>query len=111
MVAPTGALAAVMLQPQLEETIRKSVRVAGGVAQLALDPEVARQIAESIRGSLQTHRPAALLTSIDVRWHVRKLIEADCFEMPVLSYHELMPNLKLDVLDKVGAPTPMLQAA
>lgn len=38
-----------------------------------------------------------MLTSIDVRFHVRKLIEQECFDTPVLSYHELMPTLKLDV--------------
>jgi len=28
------------------------------------------------------------------------LIEPECFDMPVLSYHELMPTLQLEVLDR-----------
>jgi len=111
-VAPEGRLPAVMLQPELEELLRQSVRVAGGVSQLAIEPQAARTISEAIASSISNHRPVALLTSIDVRYHVRKLIEADCFELPVLSYHELMPTLQLDVLDRIPAPgAPLLQAA
>jgi len=87
------------------------VRVNGGVSQLALDPETARRVCDAIVGSILRHKPAALVTAIDVRWHVRKLIEHECFDTPVLSYHELMPSLKLDVLERVAAPgAPMLAA-
>jgi type III secretion protein V len=111
-VAPQGRLQAIMLEPQLEELLRQSVRVAGGVPQLALDPDTARTISESIARSIRTHEPTALLTAIDVRYHVRKLVESECFGTPVLSYHELMPSLQLDVLDRIVAPAPpMLKAA
>ncbi len=111
-VAPQGRLGAVMLEPALEELLRQSVRASGGVAQLALDPEAARRICDAIAASVAAHRPAAVVTSIDVRWHVRKLIEPECFDTPVLSYHELSPSLQLDVLDRVAAPgAPLLEAA
>jgi len=111
-VAPEGRLAAVMLQPELEELLRQSLRVSGGVSQLALEPDTARRICEAIAGSVAKHRPAAVITSIDVRWHLRRLIEPECFDTPVLSYHELMQTLQLDVLDRVAAPgAPMLEAA
>jgi type III secretion protein V len=111
-VASQGRLAAILLQPQLEELLRGAIRVSGGVSQLALDPEIARKISETLAASVKSHRPAAVLTSIDVRWHLRKLIEAECFDTPVLSYHELMPTLQLDVLDRIAAPgAPMLEAA
>jgi len=112
MVAPQGRLGALMLQPQVEEMLRQSVRSNGGVSQLALEPDTARRLCDAIAGSVQRHAPAALVTAIDVRWHVRKLIEAECFDLPVLSYHELMPTLKLDVLDRVPSPgAPMLPAS
>jgi type III secretion protein V len=101
-----------MLQPPLEELLRQSLRSAGGVSQLALEPETARAICEAIVHSIREHAPAALLTTIDVRHHVRKLIEADCFDLPVLSYHELMPNLQLEVVDRIAPPAAgMLEAA
>jgi type III secretion protein V len=110
-VAPDGRLQAVMLQPQLEELLRQSVRTAGGASQLALEPEAARTICDAIVRSVRDHRPIALLTSIDVRYHVRKLIEADCFDLPVLSYHELMPTLQLDVVDRIAPPAVALPEA
>jgi type III secretion protein V len=111
-VAPGGRLAAVMLQPELEELLRQSLRVSGGVSQLALEPDAARRVCEAIAGSVAKHRPAAVITSIDVRWHLRRLIEPECFDTPVLSYHELMQTLQLEVLDRVAAPgAPMLEAA
>ena len=103
-VAPQGRLPVVMLQPPLEEMLRQAVRVSGGVAQLALEPETARRVCDAIAGAVQRHKPAALATAIDVRWHLRKLIENECFDTPVLSYHELMPTLQLDVLDRVAVP-------
>lgn len=111
-VAPTGELRAVLLQPQLEELLRQAVRVSGGVSQLALEPEAARRISETIAASVARHKPAAILCAIDIRWHVRKLVEPDCFDTPVLSYHELMPTLKLEVADRIDVPNaPMLEAA
>jgi len=111
-VAPQGKLRAIMLQPQLEEMVRQAVRVSGGVAQLALDPETARRVSANLAASIGRHKPAAVLTAIDVRWHMRKLIEPECFDTPVLSYHELMPTLQLEVLDRVDVPgAPMLEAA
>jgi type III secretion protein V len=111
-VAPQGRLAAVALMPELEELLRQSVRNNGGVAQLALDPGTARGVSAALAASVARHRPAALITSIDVRWHLRRLVEAECFDTPVLSYHELMPSLKLDVLDRVApVGAPLLEAA
>jgi type III secretion protein V len=81
------------------------------VAQLALEPETARRIAETLAASVARHAPRALVTAIDVRWHLRKLIEPECFDTPVLSFHELMPTLELDILDRLGVPAaPMLKA-
>jgi type III secretion protein V len=111
-IAPAGKLGALLLEPALEDLLRQAVRVSGGVAQLALEPEVARRIAERITQAVARHRPQAVLAAIDVRWHLRKLIEPECFDTPVLSYHELLPTLQLDVLDRIGHPgAPMLEAA
>ena len=111
-VAPQGRLGAVLLQPQLEDLLRQAVRVSGGVSQLALEPDMARRVSRSLVEAIGRHRPAAVVTAIDVRWHLRKLIESECFDTPVLSYHELMPTLQLDVVDRVAVPgAPMLEAA
>ncbi|MEP7280397.1 MAG: flagellar biosynthesis protein FlhA [Rubrivivax sp.] len=111
-VAPDGRLAVVMLDPALEDVLRQGVRVNAGVAQLALDPEEARRISESIVQAVRQRRPNAVISTIDVRWHIRKLIEPECFDTPVLSFNELMPTLQLDVVERVALPgAPLLESA
>jgi type III secretion protein V len=110
--APDGRLRAVMLEPALEDVIRQAVRVSGGVAQLALEPDMARRINQSLVSAVGRQRPSAVVAAVDVRWHVRKLIEPECFDTPVLSYHELMPTLQLDVVERVPLPgAQLLEAA
>jgi type III secretion protein V len=110
--APDGRLRALMLAPDLETLLRESIRVAGGVHQLALDPQAAQGIVERFVQAISQHRPDAIVTPVDLRRHVRKLVEADAFDTPVLSYQELVPTLKLELLDHVGQPPrPLLQAA
>lgn len=110
--APTGRLRAVLLMPDLEEQLRQAVRVSNGVQQLALDPQLAQAVIAALVQSVQAHQPAAVVAAVDIRRHVRKLIENECFDTPVLSFHELVPTLQLDVADRVAAPgAPMLAAA
>ncbi|MCZ8075355.1 MAG: FHIPEP family type III secretion protein [Paucibacter sp.] len=111
-LAPEGRLPCLMLSPALEDLLRQAIRVNGGVAQLALDPQLAQQISATLQASLARSGARAIVTAVDVRWHVRRLIEAECFDHPVLSFHELSPNLQLDVAERVDLPqAPLLQEA
>ncbi len=61
---------------------------------------------------LHQHQPAAVVTAVDIRRHVRKLIETECFDTPVLSFHELVPTLRIDVVARIGVPgAHLLEAA
>jgi type III secretion protein V len=111
-VAPQGRLNAVLLAPELEELLRQAVRVTNGVQQLALDPQQAMDAMQALNTAVRTHAPGAVVTAVDIRRHVRKLIETECFDTPVLSFHELVPTLQLDVAARVGLPgAPLLEAA
>lgn len=111
-VAPDGELRALLLEPAFEEQLRGAVRVGGGQSQLALDPAAAQAALQRLAQAVHAWQPAAIVTAVDVRRHVRKLIEAECFDTPVLSFHELMPQLRLTVLHRVGlADAARLQAA
>jgi type III secretion protein V len=112
LVAPDGQLRALLLAPELEDLLRQAVRVNAGTQQLALDPAQARAVIDALVHAIRAHQPAAVVTAVDVRRHVRKLIDNDCFDTPVLSYHELMPVLRLHALGRVGVPeVQLLQAA
>jgi type III secretion protein V len=110
--APQGELRAVTLAPELEDLLRQAVRVSGGMAQLTLEPDIARRVADSVQALVAHHAPGAIVCAIDVRWHLRKLIEPECFDTPVLSLHELMPSLRLVPLATVPLPgAALLEAA
>jgi type III secretion protein V len=110
--APSGRLRAVVLVQELEEEIRKAIRVTNGVQQLALDPNVAREIINALLAAVAANPSAVIVTSVDIRRQVRKLVEQECFDTPVLSFHELMPTLQLEVACRVGISTnKLLEAA
>ncbi|MGY1458053.1 MULTISPECIES: type III secretion system export apparatus subunit SctV [unclassified Luteimonas] len=95
-----------LIHPELEDKLRQSVRVAGGASQLAISPELASRLGAEVRAHLARQaagvRPV-LLCSLDVRRHLRKLMEVDFFELPVLSYQELAPDLRIVQAGQVNA--------
>lgn len=111
LAAPQGPLRALLLAPELEDLLRQAVRVNAGTQQLALDPAQARAVIDALVHAIRAHQPAAVVTAVDVRRHVRKLIDSDCFDTPVLSYHELTPTLQLHALGRVGIPDVQLLRA
>ncbi len=109
--APDGHLRAVLLEPALEEMLRNAIRHSSGAQQLALDPLEMSRLMTRFRNVVQVFKPAAIVTAVDIRRHVRKLIEQDCFDVPVLSYHELLPSLQLEALHRVSTEdAPLLEA-
>ncbi|MGV8931827.1 MAG: type III secretion system export apparatus subunit SctV [Luteimonas sp.] len=95
-----------LIHPELEDKLRQSVRVAGGASQLAISPELAARLGAEVRTQL-ARQPAdtrpALLCSLDVRRHLRKLMEVDFFDLPVLSYQELAPDLRIVQAGQINA--------
>jgi type III secretion protein V len=99
-------LSAFLLDPQLEETIRKSVRQTSVGAFLSLSPEITQRFIAALGAALgkypqkQEHRPV-LLASIDIRRYLRRLVEADYYELAVLSFQELTPEISVQPVDKI----------
>ncbi|CAM2009280.1 type III secretion system export apparatus subunit SctV [Acanthopleuribacter pedis] len=102
---PQNLLAAYMLDPDLEETIRAAVRQTSGGSYLSLDPKTSKEVVTEVRHvvgdlSLRQQRPV-LLTSMDIRRFVRKLIEDELPTLPVLSYQELTPKVSVQPLGQI----------
>ena len=100
-----GVLLAYVLSQPLEEKVRTSVRQTSAGSYLALEPEASRHLLASIKRTVgempgRGQRPV-LLTSMDVRRYIRKLIEQDVYDVPVLSYQELSPDVNVQALAKV----------
>jgi type III secretion protein V len=100
------SLHVLLIHPELEDKLRQSVRVAGGASQLAIAPELAARLSGEVRAHLSRQpegvRPV-LLCSLDVRRHLRKLLEVDFFDLPVLSYQELAPDLRIVQAGQINA--------
>ena len=100
-----NVLSVYLLDPQIEEMVRKAIRQTSAGSYLALDPPSAKKIVKAIKEevgdlALQEHRPV-LLTSMDIRRYVRKLIEMEMYELPVLSHQELTEEITIRPLGKI----------
>jgi type III secretion protein V len=104
--APDGLLRTLLIAPELENHLRQSVRVVAGVQQLSIDPAFAQQLIAAISAEVARSGASVILTTVDIRRHVRKLIEPELFDVAVLSYHELVPTMRIDVAGRVGLGIP-----
>jgi type III secretion protein V len=92
-MGPDGSINALIAHPELEDTLRQALRSAGQSGQISIDPQLPHRVLAEIR-ALRTEIGArfassVLLCSIDIRRHLRKLIEGEFLELPVLSFQEL----------------------
>ena len=103
--AGRNMLPAYLLAPNVEETMRAAIRQTSAGSYLALDPAVGKKLLENIKktvGKLPTngHKPV-LLSSMDIRRYLRKLIETDLYDLQVISYQELVPEVNIQPLARV----------
>ncbi|MES0139404.1 type III secretion system export apparatus subunit SctV [Mesorhizobium sp. M0016] len=106
--AGRNLLPAYILAPEVEDTVRNAIRQTSAGSYLALDPGTTRQIIDKVREAVgnvgqQSHQPV-LLTSIDIRRYLRKIVEVDLRALPVLSYQELTPDISVQPLARISLP-------
>lgn len=94
-----------LLDQEVEDVIRNGIRQTSAGAYLALDPRTSAGIVKSIVAAVgdmneQTIKPV-LLVSMDIRRYVRKMIEAELFLLPVLSFQELTQDITVQPLKRV----------
>ncbi|NEX16202.1 MAG: EscV/YscV/HrcV family type III secretion system export apparatus protein [Halochromatium sp.] len=98
-------LPAYLLAPDVEETIRGSIRQTSAGSYMALDPAVAQTFVAHCKQSIGELRPGrarpVIVVSMDIRRYVRKLIEMELYEVPVLSYQELTQEITVQPLDRI----------
>ena len=99
-------ISAYILDQDLEEQVRSAIRQTSAGNYLALDTEVSHRIVIKVKqtvGSMsaRTHRPV-LLTAFDIRRYVRKIIENEMYDLVVLSYQDLTPEVTVQPLDRIA---------
>ena len=105
-----GRVAAIALDPLVEETLREAIRPGDGGGHLALEPQASHDILAGVdralaalpRAASGRARGAVIVTAADLRRHVRRLIEVAHPDLAVLSYAELAPETEIDTVARVS---------
>ena len=98
-------LPAILMDPAVEETIRKAIRQTSAGAVLALDPDTSRRFIEAVSAAAGDYRRQlqvpVLLASMDIRRYVRRLIEGEHYKLPVVSYQEITPEISVQPVNRI----------
>lgn len=100
-----SVLSVYLLDPEIEDMVRGAIKQTSAGSYLALDPDSVQLILHSMRTTIAPTpfggQPPVLLTAIDVRRFVRKLIEGEFPDMPVVSYQEIVPEIRIQPLGRI----------
>ena len=94
-----------LLDPEIEDMVRGGIKQTSAGSYIALDPDSTQMILQSMRKTVvppQTgSQPPVLVTAVDVRRFVRKLIEVDFPYLAVISFQEIVAEIKIQPLGRV----------
>jgi type III secretion protein V len=112
-----GVLSAYLLDPLIEEAVREAIHKTATGSYLALEPQLSRDIMQAVGRALSTisagagknrgdeGKPQApmpvILTSVDIRRYVRRLVETEFPRVAVLAYPELAPEAQVQALGRI----------
>ena len=100
-----NVLSAYLLDEDLEETVRGGIRQTSSGNYLALDPPVTRRLVsqtKSLVGDIgRLESKPVIVTAMDIRRYVRKIIEIELYDLAVLSFQELTQEVTVQPLGKI----------
>ncbi len=101
-------LGVILIDPTIEDTVRRAITRTPNGAFLTLAPAAARDVIASVRRAVTEARAesergaAVVLTQPDIRRFVRKLVDAEMPELTVVSFAELLPEVALRPLARAN---------
>jgi type III secretion protein V len=102
----TGTLVVHLLDAPIEDAVRGAVQRTSSGSYLALEPDVSREILDAVRRGVGETAPGAappvILTQMEIRRYVRRLIEVEHPRVAVLSYQELAPELNIQPVGRIA---------
>ena len=91
-----------MLSADMEEQVRKGIRQNSSGAFLNVEPAVSEEIIDKFALLFQAfpiaQKDLIVLTAVDVRRFVKKLLEARFKDLDVISFGEVASNVEVNVL-------------
>ncbi|MEO9530046.1 type III secretion system export apparatus subunit SctV [Roseibium sp.] len=113
-----SVIPAYLLSKEVEDEVRGAVRQTSGASYLALSPDVHRQLIAAMKsalGDLSQHAMTPVMVApMDIRRFMRKIVERDFPDLPVLSFQELAPDVNIQPLERIklmGAEQQKLASA
>ena len=97
-----GTVGVFLLDSMIEETVREAIRKTDSGSHLALEPELSRDIFRAVERAVAGVVSPVILTTGDIRRHLRGLLEAEQPQVAVLAYEELTPETKLLTLGRIS---------
>jgi type III secretion protein V len=103
LTAGLGRLDVILIDPLIEDTVRKAITRTPAGAFLTLAPPAARDVIASIKravagrsdGEAEAQPDIVVLTQPDIRRFVRKLLEPELPSAWVISFAELLPEVSI----------------
>ena len=100
-----NVLSVYLIDPVIEDMIRGAIKETSSGAYLRLVPDSIQLILQAIRNTIVPTpvggQPPVLLSAIDVRRFVRKLIEGEFPELPVISDQEIVQEIRIQPLGRI----------
>ncbi|MEJ7709053.1 MAG: FHIPEP family type III secretion protein [Pyrinomonadaceae bacterium] len=94
-----------LLDPEIEDVIRGAIRRTPAGSFLSLDPAIAHDILFAFRRQVGELPPSAqkpvVVTDMELRRFVRKMVEIEFPALSVLSYQELAPELNVQPISRI----------
>ena len=94
-----------LLDPEIEDVIRGAIRRTQTGSFLSLDPSIAHDILDAVRREIANLPPSAqkpvVITDMELRRFVRKMVELEFPTLSVLSYQELAPELNVQPVGRI----------
>jgi type III secretion protein V len=94
-----------LLDPEIEDVIRGAIRRNSTGSFLALDPSIVHDILAAMRREIAELPPGAqkpvVITDMELRRFVRKMVELEFPTLTVLSYQELAPELNVQPVGRI----------
>jgi flagellar biosynthesis protein FlhA len=100
-------LRAIALDPAIEQEVAESITATADGEFLAMEPSRAQALVSSLAGQLENAiargRRPVLICSARVRRHLRRLCEQSLPQLPVCSYNEIVPGIRVETIGVVEA--------
>ena len=98
-------ISAYVIDPEIEQMIRDAIKQTSTGAYLALDPDSVQLILTAVRNTIVNtptggQQPVVVAT-VDVRRFVKKLIETEKPEVAVISYQEVISEMRIQPLGRI----------